>query len=207
MGLKNAPAYFQRAIQFEVLRELVGTVCEIYIDDIIIFGSTEEEYLRNLAKVLDRLEEHALLVHSGKCKFNLTSVEYVGHVINGEGLHFSREKLQKVADFPKPRTQKELKGFLGLANYFRDHVEHHSMQTTVLENLARTYEPRKPVVWTVESETAFEEIKRAINECPQLFFLDGDLTSPIFLHTDASDGGIGAHLLKRRHDTLDSVCE
>ncbi len=205
MGLKNAPAYFQRAIQFKVLRELVGTVCEIYIDDIIIFGSTEEEYLQNLAKVLDRLKEHALLVHPGKCKFNLTSVEYVGHVINGEGLHFSREKLQKVADFPKPRTQKELKGFLGLANYFRDHVEHHSMQTTVLENLARNYEPRKPVAWTVESETAFEEIKRAINECPQLFFLDGDLASPIFLHTDASDGGIGAHLFQRCNGTIRSI--
>jgi hypothetical protein len=168
MGLKNAPAYFQKAIQFEVLRELVGIACEIYIDDIIIFGSTEEEYLQNLAKVLDRLKEHALLVHPGKCKFNLASVEYVGHMISGEGLHFSREKLQKVADFPKPRTQKELKGFLGLANYFRDHVEHHSMQTTVLEQLARNYEPRKPVAWTEETEAAFEKIKMAINECPQL---------------------------------------
>ena len=205
MGLKNAPAYFQKAIQFEVLRELVGTACEIYIDDIIIFGSTEEEYLRNLAKVLDRLKEHALLVHPGKCKFNLASVEYVGHVISGEGLHFSREKLQKVADFPKPRTQKELKGFLGLANYFRDHVEHHSMQTTVLEQLARNYEPRKPVAWTEETEAAFEKIKEAINECPQLFFMDGDLTSPIFLHTDASDGGIGAHLFQRVNGTIRSI--
>ena len=205
MGLKNAAAYFQRAIQFEVLRELVGTACEIYIDDIIIFGSTEEEYLRNLAKVLDRLKEHALLVHPGKCRFNLTSVEYVGHVISGEGLHFSREKLQKVADFPKPRTQKELKGFLGLANYFRDHVEHFSMQTTVLEELARNYEPRKPVAWTDETDAAFEKIKTAINNCPQLFFLNGDLTCPIFLHTDASDGGVGAHLFQKVDGQIRSI--
>jgi hypothetical protein len=205
MGLKNAPAYFQKAVQFEVLRELVGTACEIYIDDIIIFGSTEEEYLRNLAKVLDRLQEHALLVHPGKCKFNLTSVEYVGHVISGEGLHFSREKLQKVMDFPKPRTQKELKGFLGLANYFRDHVEHHSMQTTVLEELARNYSPRRPVAWTDETEAAFENIKTAINDCPQLFFMNDDLSSPIFLHTDASDGGIGAHLFQEVNGTTRSV--
>lgn len=155
--------------------------------------------------MLDRLQEHALLVHPGKCKFNLTSVEYVGHIISGEGLHFSREKLQKVADFPKPRTHKELKGFLGLANYFRDHVEHHSMQTTVLENLARNYEPRKPVVWTVESETAFEKIKAAISDCPQLFFLDDDLAAPTFLHTDASDGGIGAHLLQRLNGMIRSI--
>ena len=68
MGLKNAGSYFQCALATEVLRELLHDKCMLYIDDLIIFGQTEEEYLANLDAVLKRLEEHNILVHPGKCR-------------------------------------------------------------------------------------------------------------------------------------------
>jgi hypothetical protein len=79
-----------------------------------------------------------------------------------------------------------------LANYFRDHVKHHSTIVGPLQSLLNNYDRRTKLNWTEETEAAWENIKQAIHSCPKLFFLDS--TSEIHLYTDASDYGIGAYL-------------
>ena len=194
MGLKGAPSYFQRVMSTHVLGGLINVICELYLDDLIIFGTTEEEFLRHLELVLERLKKFSLTLNPEKCVIGKDSVEYVGHTINHEGIHFSRQKLDGIITIPLPKTMKQLKSFLGLANYFREHVRDHSNIVHPLNNLLKDYNNKKsrPIVWNEEAETAFSTIRSAIHECPVLFFLDD--TSPIFLETDASDYGIGAYL-------------
>jgi transposase InsO family protein len=97
-----------------------------------------------------------------------------------------------VLSFQKPVYHAQLRSFLGLANYFRDHVKHHSTIVGPLQSLLNNYDRRTKLNWTEETEAAWENIKQAIHSCPKLFFMDN--TSEIHLYTDASNYGIGAYL-------------
>jgi hypothetical protein len=122
-------------------------------------------------------------------------LEFVGHVVDEHGMSFSEEKILRVLDFQKPTTYKELKSFLGLANYFRDHIRNHSILAQPLQNMIPNYTKKSHshmLVCTDETVKAFDEIKNAISTCPKLFFINN--YAPIHLHTDASDYGIGAYL-------------
>jgi hypothetical protein len=89
MRLKSAPAFFQAAMQQTVLADMLYQICEVYLDDIIVFAETENELLANLEKIFSRLEEYNITLNPEKVKIGLRSVEYVGHVIDYEGLSFS----------------------------------------------------------------------------------------------------------------------
>ena len=99
MGLKGAPSYFLREVA-KILAELIGSICELYLDDRIVFGETEEEFMANLKLVLDRLREYNITCNPDKCRFGVESIEYVGHTIDSEGITFSEEKLDQVLNFP-----------------------------------------------------------------------------------------------------------
>jgi hypothetical protein len=82
MGLKGAPSYFQGTMATTVLVGLLYTACELYIDDVCVFGATEDEYFANLESVLQRFIKHKMTFKPSKMKLGLTRVEYVGHVID-----------------------------------------------------------------------------------------------------------------------------
>ena len=82
----------------------------------------EEEFLSNLRKVMDRFEKHNIILNPKKCKFVMSSIEYVGHIINQNGFHFGRDKLDEVL-----QCQYALmicKSFIGMVNYFGDRIQH-----------------------------------------------------------------------------------
>jgi hypothetical protein len=201
MGLKSAPSYFQKQIS-EVLSGLLYTCCELYIDDIIIWGDSEEQYARNLSLVLQRLEDRNLTLNPAKAKLGLSEVEAVGHVIDQYGISMSEKKINKVMDFPVPHTKRQLKSFLGLANYFRDHIKNYSRLSHPLDQLCLGYQitRHRAVQWTKETRDMFEELREAIRRCPKLYFLDDN--SPVHLETDASDYGIGAYLYQKVYDPI-----
>ena len=190
-GLKGAPSYYQQQIA-NALEGLLYKSCEVYIDDIIIYGTTEEEFLDNLRAVLERLNERGITVNPAKCKFGVETVAYVGHVVSSEGLTMSEEKKAKVLDFPIPDTTKQLRGFLGLVNYFRDHVRGYAATCAPMHAL--TTQTGKRIQWTDEAERAFEKIKIDISNLQTLFFIDDD--APVFLHTDACKYGLGGYLFQ-----------
>jgi hypothetical protein len=160
-----------------------------------VYGATEAEYLSNLRKLLARFREAGVRLSPAKCRFGLREVEYVGHLINASGMNFSDSKKLKVLNFPKPVTQKQLKGFLGLGNYFRDHVRNnYSSEVAPLNQLVTQYKAGKVVVWTDTAEASFERTKLLLANCQSLFWADESL--PVFLHTDASDFGVGAYLFQ-----------
>ena len=196
MGLKGAPSYFQAKMANTVLHGLIYQICEIYIDDIIVYGSSEEEFFENLEKVLQRLKEYNISLNPKKTKIGLPKIEYVGHTISGEGISISAEKRQDVLDVPLPVTQQDLKSFLGLVSYYRDHLKNHSTLVQPLHKLIIEYKPRNKLKWTEELTKLFYQVQENVNNAPPLQFLD--YNAPVYLHTDASDYGIGANLFQIR---------
>ena len=107
-GLKCVPSYFQHILQSEVLGGLMYEICELYIDDVIIFADSEEEMVFNLHQVLARLHSRGITVSSDKCSFGLEEIEFMEHILSNEGLHFTRSKLDKVLNISLPQTAKLL---------------------------------------------------------------------------------------------------
>ncbi len=133
-----------------------------------------------------------------KCDFGMQQIEFVGHLIDSEGMRFSNKKLIGIREFKLPRSKKELKSFLGLANFFRDHVQGHSLLSHPLSAMLEGYTKRtrqQMVPWTTETIESFEKLKMAVNNCQKLYFLD--YSNEIYLQTDASDYGAGAYLFQK----------
>ena len=96
-GLKGSGPFFQRSMANKVLAGYVTRICEIYIDDVLLFGTTDHEYLSNTRKVLGRLRDNNVTANPAKTKLGLKEVEYVGHLITSTGTSFTEEKrLQKL---------------------------------------------------------------------------------------------------------------
>ena len=192
-GPKRAPSYFQEMMATIVLAGLIYFVCEVYLDDIIIYGTGEKQFLHRLDTVLERLLHKNICVKLSKCKFGLSKVEYVGRTLSKEGISMSTKKINSVLDFPKPQVNTQLRSFLGLANYFRNFVPNHSNVVAPLNQMVdHSAKKQKALVWTPAGEEAFIKIRTLIADSPTLFFMDA--TAPIYLMTDASDYGIGGYL-------------
>ena len=117
--LSQAPAYFQRLVH-EVLRGLPFTFG--YLDDILIFSSGVEVHLEHLRKVFLRLREAKLKLKASKCSFFKKHIQYLGHLVSGDGIEPLPEKLEAVENMPPPKTPKEVRQFLGSVGYYRKFV-------------------------------------------------------------------------------------
>jgi len=158
----------------------------------MVFGKDIDDYLHNLEEVFKRLAKHKVSLNPKKCRFGLASVEYVGHVISSEGVTFSTEKKEKVLNFPLPKTPKELQAFLGLINYFRDHVKSMTELEKPLRALLSHSSKGKNLVWNEHAEACFYEARDTVADCPTLYFVDEQ--AMIVVMTDASDYGVGAYI-------------
>ncbi len=108
-GISSAPAIFQRTMEC-LLQDLPGVV--VYLDDVLVTGSTKEEHIRNLDSVMDRFKTAGVTLKRSKCVFLTHSVEYLGHIIDKHGLHPAPEKVRAIQDAPRPQNLSELKSIL-----------------------------------------------------------------------------------------------
>ena len=196
-GLKNAPAFFQQVMQ-DILHDLVGISCEVYIDDIIVYGTTAEEFMQNLRKVLDRLMARRLRLRGDKCHIGLTEVTYLGHIVNGDGISMSDKRKEGLLRISKPKNAMQVRSFFGLANYFRAFVPQFSVVTKPLTTLCSS---KTKFIWTEACDQAFLNVKDAILNSGMLYHIRYDLS--LVLRTDASTLGIGAMLLNVDDDGND----
>ena len=192
MGLKAAGSYFQQRMAHEALRDAIYKILEVYLDDIITFGQTEEELLGNIRTIFELLRVYKITGNPAKLRLGMTEVEYVGHLINEHGKHFTRAKLSKILEWVHPTTHRQMKAFLGLANYFRDHVRNFATLARPLHQLTISYNAKKRIEWNEEAEQAFEELREAIDQCPVLAWITKG--GETILCTDACNYGIGGYL-------------
>lgn len=187
-GLKSAPATFQRLMN-TILSELVGPRCLVYLDDVVIFGETLQEHNERLRQVFQRLREHDIQLEPDKCEFLKTELQYLGHIVTLNGVTPDPMKIKAIEEFPKPKTQKDIKSFLGLIGYYRRFLPKFSQLSKPLNDLLKKDRRWK---WETEQEDSFNELKRQITNPPVLQF--PDFTQPFVLTTDASDFAIGSIL-------------
>ena len=194
-GLKAAPSYFQEQMASVVLLGLIYMICEMYLDDCIIYGKGNDQFLDRMEQVFKRFSKHKILLQPKKCKFGLAKIEYVGREISKDGTSMTPEKGQSVSAFPKPTSNTSMRSFLGLANYMRDFVPNHSSIAHPLHAMIdQTKGKKHPLVWNAAAEKAFIDLKTLISKCPLLYFAND--SDPITLMTDASDYGIGGYLFQ-----------
>ena len=185
-GVASAPAVFQQTME-KILQGLPRVV--VYIDDILVTGRNDEEHLQTLEQVLARLQKYGLRLKREKCSFLTPSVEYLGYLVDKEGLHATAAKVEAVTQAPEPRNVQELRSFLGLVNYYAKFIHHLSTITQPLNHLLCQKVPWK---WTKECQRAFLELKEQLASSEVLVHYDPQL--PLKLDCDASAYGVGAVL-------------
>ena len=177
-GLMQAPAYFQRLIN-KVLADLDFAFG--YLDDILIYSPDVPTHLVHMRQLFQRLREADLKLNREKCNFFKSHIQYLGHLISGEGIKPLPEKLESIKEMPPPTTPKEVKQFLGLIGYYRKFVPRFADVARPLTNLTRLDQPFE---WSDKCQASFELLKEALIKEPILRFPDPN--KPYTLYTDAS---------------------
>lgn len=187
-GLCNAPSCFERLME-RVLEGLQWKAALVYLDDVLVFGSTFEEELDRLKEVLHRLRAANLKLSPKKCTFFQHEVPFLGHVVGRDGVRTDPQKVTAVADWPVPNDLAGLRSFLGLCSYYRRFVPGFATVAAPLHQLTRK---GARFQWGEACQRAFETLKQALVEAPVLPYPDPSL--PYLLDTDASAEGVGAVL-------------
>jgi hypothetical protein len=120
-----------------VLSELIGDKCLVYMDDILVIGETLKEHNSKLRGVFQKLSEWNLKIEPDKCEFLKEELNYLGHAVTSEGVKPDDEKIRAVVEFPTPKTQKDIKSFLGLAGNYRKFIADFSATARPLTQLLK----------------------------------------------------------------------
>ncbi len=187
-GLANAPSTFERLME-DVLRGLQWQDCLLYMDDIIVPGTTVKESLQRLEKIFQRLLDANLKLKPSKCIFFQKSVKFLGHIVSEHGVQTDPEKIIKVQEWPIPRNVKQVRSFMGLCSYYRKFVKGFA---NIARPLHQLVEKQTRFIWTPECQEAFQTLKTAMTSAPILAYPDTE--SRFILDTDASGNAVGAVL-------------
>jgi Reverse transcriptase (RNA-dependent DNA polymerase) len=134
-GMCNSPATFQ-AMMDSIFSDMIeGRKVIVYMDDILIFAENQEELQERTKLVLQQLREHNLFLKPKKCEFNKTTMEYLGLIIQEGKLSMDPVKLSGIRDWPTPTTVKQVRGFIGFANFYRRFIKKFSELVLPLNNL------------------------------------------------------------------------
>ncbi len=197
-GLCNAPSTFERLME-NVLSGLHWEILLIYLDDVIVFGSSIEEMITKLETVFQRFRGANLKLKPSKCALFRKEVKYLGHVVSSSGIHTDPDKVKDIREWPTPKCQKDVRSFLGIASYYRRFIEEFGKIAHPLHQLT---EKKAIFRWTPECEQAFNTLKHKLTSAPILAFpTPHDL---FVLDTDASGYALGA-VLSQIQDGVERV--
>jgi len=161
---------------------------------ILIFSKTAEEHKTHVRKVLELLQRHRLYANRKKCSFFQREVNFLGHVINADGITVDPAKTAAVKDWPRPSSVAQVRSFLGLSNYFRKFLMGYSNLVRHMTNLTRKSAKWE---WTQDCEDAFQGVKTQLTSAPVLALPEvGEGAPPFTVVCDASDFGLGAVLMQ-----------
>ncbi|GJU29064.1 reverse transcriptase domain-containing protein [Tanacetum coccineum] len=190
-GLTNAPAVFMDLMN-RMCKPYLDKFVIVFIDDILIYSRNKEEHANHLRIILELLKKEKLYAKFSKCDFWIHIVQFLGHLIDSQGLHVDPAKIEAVKNWASPTTPTEIRQFLGLAGYYRRFIEGFSK---IAKSLTELTQKNKKYIWGEDQETAFQLLKQKLCEAPILALPEGN--DDFVVYCDASHQGLGAVLMQR----------
>lgn len=157
-----------------------------------------DEHAEHVSAAIAKLTEVNLLLNPNRCHFAQQSIHLLGFCISAKGIFLDPRKVSNVQEWPTPKTGKDIMSFLGVVNYFREHIPAAARLTAPLDALRNIKEIGK--LWTPACQKSFDQLKYVISRALVLSF--PDLTQPFYVATDASNYGIGAVLYQKSNDKI-----
>nr|GEZ47564.1 putative reverse transcriptase domain-containing protein [Tanacetum cinerariifolium] len=190
-GLTNAPA---------VLMDLMNQVCKpyldkfviVFIDDILIYSKSKQEHKEHLKLILEPIKKEQLYAKFSKCEFWIPKVQFLGHVIDNQGIHVDPTKIEPIKDWASPKTATEICQFLGLAGYYKRFIEGFSKNARPMTKFTQK---KVKFDWGDKQEEAFQVIKQKLCSSPILALPKE--SEDFVVYCDASIKGLGAVLIQR----------
>ncbi|EFZ04205.2 Pol [Metarhizium robertsii ARSEF 23] len=195
-GMTGAPATFQRYIN-RTLQDYLDEFCSAYIDDILIYSDGSlKDHRQKVRQVLKRLRDAGLQVDIDKCEFETKSTKYLGFIVEaGKGIRVDPEKVQAIQLWEEPKTAREVRRFIGFANYYRQFIP---MFSKIAMPLTALTKKDAPFTWTTPCQISFDELKTLLIGAPLLAQWDPDRET--ILETDSSGYVVGGSLSQRDNE-------
>ncbi|GKB86928.1 putative reverse transcriptase domain-containing protein [Tanacetum coccineum] len=190
-GLTNASAVFMDLMN-RVCKPYLDKFMVVFFDDILIYSCNKEEHEDHLRIILELLKKEKLYAKFSKCDFRISTVQFLGHLIDSRGIHVDPAKIKAVKDWTSPTTPIEIHQFLGLVGYYRRFIEGFSKIAKPLTELS--YKNKKYILGE-NQESAFQLLKQKLCEAPILALPEGN--NDFIVYCDASLQGLGAVLMQR----------
>lgn len=168
----------------------------VYIDDVLIFSHSVEEHIEHLTKLFQRLSEFGLRIKPSKCLFGVSELTFLSHKITMDGITPSPNRVDKIRDFPEPKSLKQLQRFIGMVNYYHRFIPNLAKKMIplydLLTQLRRNKRQTGDIEWSIECQESFDDIKSSLINVTLLTFPKEN--APLRLSTDASGTDVGAVL-------------
>lgn len=185
-GVKSAPGIFQQ-IMDAMLAGLDGTIA--YFDDILVHSKDEETHKSILKRLFKRLEEYGFRVKLMKCNFFCNEINYLGMIINSQGITTDPSKISAITSMPAPQNVPQLRSFLGAINFYGKFVRQMHELRAPLDRLLNTNVKWE---WSLECQQSFDKFKRILTS--ELLLTHYDQSIPVKIYADASNTGVGASI-------------
>ena len=152
-GLNNSPSAFQRFMNETFADYIAQGWFIVYMDDLLIYSSTLDEHHQHQRLILQRLKDANLFLKLSKCTFDAVKIEYLGMIIEHGHTKMDPVKVKGITEWPTPRNVKDIRAFLGFANFYCHFISHFA---TISHPLTLLTKKDKPWKWTNEQEVAFQ---------------------------------------------------
>ncbi|WKA03681.1 hypothetical protein VitviT2T_021780 [Vitis vinifera] len=186
--LKNAEATYQRAIT-TLFHDMMHRDIEVYVDDMIVKSRGRVDHLEALERFFERIRKFRLRLNLKKCTFGVTFGKLLGHMVSERGIEVDPDKIKAILDMPVPKTEKEIRGFLGRLQYISRFI---ARLTDICEPIFRLLRKNQPTIWNDDYQLAFEKIKKYLLSPPIL--VPPTLGRPLLLYLLVSDMALGCML-------------
>lgn len=199
-GLKNSGSTLIRAID-EILKGLpIENVC-CYIDDVLLATASFQEHFELLKEILQRFQKAGVTLKFNKSHFLQTSVKFLGHNMSKDGIQPDPQKVIGIQNYPTPKNLRQLRGFLGLCQFYSKFCPSYAYHTTPLLELLRG--KSRKWCWTDAQEHAFKKVKEAFSVKITLTY--PDYSKRLILQTDSSRVGLGAVLYQEDDENTPQI--
>ena len=188
-GPKNSGAVYARFVDM-LLQRIRSPNIVAYIDDILVFTTDLEQHLTELKAVFEVHRMAGIMLRAKKTKLFTEQTKYLGFDVSSKGISMRRSYVEKILDWPRPTTTKQLRTFLGFTSYYRSFIKDYSELTCEMNGMRMS----KKLEWTEEMDWKFKELKKKFAQMPVRSYPRYDIDDPFRVTTDWSQKNLAGVL-------------